>query len=229
MRRNYISPEFVKSRVNGTLNMIEESSFFGAKMLEIEDSILVSTENIIWFENAIGEQIDLESEDALPPNTFSSAGQKLVNHTLVIDDSQSQYTRDNATKWILDVDINSILTEYIFAELKSNRTFEGIRTQMTAFNDIDLAIKSYIASNVIDRYKMSRFDLYIKYVDLKQQNVLRLKNKWNSEIVSPDYLLKRFETVSDFEGKNIRVLFGQEKPSTLFNFEYFFNILYEKV
>ena len=76
---------------------------------------------------------------------------------------------------------------------------------------------------------MSRFDLYIKYVDLKEQNVLRLKNKWNSEIVSPDYLLKRFETVSDFEGKNIRVLFGQEKPSITFNFEYFFNILYEKV
>ena len=50
MRRTYISPEFLNKRVNGTLNMVEESNFFSAKMLEVEDSILIANENIIWHE-----------------------------------------------------------------------------------------------------------------------------------------------------------------------------------
>jgi hypothetical protein len=229
MRRNYISPEFNKTNVNGTFNMVEESNFFSAKMLEIEDSILISNENIIWFQRPNGEQLDFDTETTMTPKTFSSSGTKLVNHKIYRDDTQTQYTLDNATKWIIDLDIQSILSTYIFAQMKNNRTFEGIKTSMTVFNNLDIALNKYIEFNVLNRYRMSKFDLFIKYVDLKEQNVLRFNNKWNDKIGAAAYMNNKFETVSDFEGKTLRVIFNQEKPSTLYNFEYFFNILYEKI
>jgi hypothetical protein len=51
MRRSYISPEFDHNDVYGTFNMIEESNFFGSKMLEIEDSIYIDVQNLIYYQN----------------------------------------------------------------------------------------------------------------------------------------------------------------------------------
>ena len=50
MRRSYISPEYTESSIYGTFNMLEESNFFAAKMLEIEDSIYISNQNIIYYQ-----------------------------------------------------------------------------------------------------------------------------------------------------------------------------------
>ena len=46
MRRTYISPEFIYQKVNGTFNMQEHSSFFGSKMIEIDDEIVIKNDNI---------------------------------------------------------------------------------------------------------------------------------------------------------------------------------------
>ena len=56
MRRNYISPEFNYVPVYGTLNMEEESSYFGSKMLEIEDSINIGNESVVYYQNQNNEQ-----------------------------------------------------------------------------------------------------------------------------------------------------------------------------
>ena len=53
MRRNYISPEFINSSIYGTYNMVEESNFFSAKMLYIEDSIYISNQNIIYYHKIV--------------------------------------------------------------------------------------------------------------------------------------------------------------------------------
>ena len=54
-----MSPEYSNTQIYGTFNMVEESNFFGAKMLEVEDSIYVSNQNIIYYQRPTGEQIDL--------------------------------------------------------------------------------------------------------------------------------------------------------------------------
>ena len=46
MRRTYISPEYYYNNVYGTFNMVEESNFFGAKMLEVEDMIPIDKQDI---------------------------------------------------------------------------------------------------------------------------------------------------------------------------------------
>lgn len=229
MRRSYISPEFINTPINGTFNMLEESNFFGAKMLEVEDIINISNQNVIYYQRDNGEQIDLPSESSLPTKVYIASDSKNSNHKLTLDEAQLQYQKESNTKWIMNVDINIILKEYIFATLKRYRTFEGVTNRLTKTNDINTAIREYIDNNVMNRYKYSKLDLYISYKDLRSQNVLRYKNTWNPNIISDTNLVKKRQIDQSYDGSKLTVLFTQEKPSNLFNYEYFFNILFEKI
>ena len=229
MRRTYISPEFKTNNVYGTYNMVEESNFFGAKMLEIEDSILISTQNIIYYQKLNGEQLDFDTETTLESTIYSSSDDKNLNHKLTIDESQSKYNLENNTKWIIDIDIKKILSNYLYSELKRYRTFEGIKTDMVIYNDVNVAIKKYIEFNVLNRYKLSTIELYINYTDLRSQNVLRYKNIWDENTYKPEYKLSKVQTISDYNQNKLRVLFNQEKPSSTYKFNYFFNLLFVKI
>jgi hypothetical protein len=229
MRRNYISPEFEHKEVYGTYNMVEESNFFGAKMLEIEHSILINNQNIIYYQMPNGEQLDLSVENTLQSYVYSASVDKEKNHILTIDPTQTEYTKENLTNWTLDLNLKGILANYLFAELKSWRTFEGIRTNMNYYNDVNAAINNYINFNVIDRYKLSNIDLYLRYKDLRSQNLLRYKNAWNSEIVSPTTKFTKFQSEMSVDGGYAKVTFNQQQPSSLYTFEYFFNLNFEKL
>lgn len=229
MRRNYISPEFEYKEVFGTFNMVEESNFFGAKMLEIEDSVLINNQNIIYYQMPNGEQLDLSVENTLQSYVYSAAIDKEKNQILTIDPSQTEYTKENLTNWYLDINLREILANYIFSELKRYRTFEGIRTNMNTYNDVNTAIKNYINYNVIDRYKLSRIDLYLSYKDLRSQSLLRYKNSWNPNIVSPSNKLTKFQSEMSIDGSYTRLIFNQQNPSTAYSYEYFFNLYFEKL
>ena len=45
---------------------------------------------------------------------------------LTLDDSQLNYQKETNPKWILNVDLRNILSDYLFAIMKRYRTFEGI-------------------------------------------------------------------------------------------------------
>jgi hypothetical protein len=229
MRRNYISPEFESKEVYGTYNMVEESNFFGAKMLEIEDNILINNQNIIYYQMPNGEQLDLSVENTLQSYVYSASSDKQQNQILTIDPSQTEYTKENLTNWILDINLKGILANYLFAELKTWRTFEGIRTNMNYYNDVNAALKNYINYNVIDRYKLSRIDLYLQYKDLRSQNLLRYKNNWNPDIVSPVNRLTKFQSEMSVDGGYTKITFNQQQPSSTYTYEYFFNLYFEKL
>ena len=230
MRRSYISPEFDHKEVYGTYNMVEESNFFGAKMLEIEDTLLINNQNIIYYQMPNGEQLDLSVENTLQPYVYSSSSDKQVNHQLIIDEAQTDYTKENLTNWVLEIKLKDIISNYIFGELKRWRTFEGIRTKMTSGNDVNTAVKNYISYNVVDRYKLSRIDLYLQYKDLSTQNILRYKNVWNPEIANmPQNKTTKFQSDTYSDGSFTKLTFSQEKPSSLYSFEYFFNLYFEKI
>lgn len=230
MRRSYISPEFDHKEVYGTYNMVEESNFFGAKMLEIEDTLLINNQNIIYYQMPNGEQLDLSVENTLQPYVYSSSSDKQINHQLIIDETQTDYAKEKLTNWVLEIKLKDIISNYIFGELKRWRTFEGIRTKMTSGNDVNTAVKNYIAYNVVDRYKLSRIDLYIQYKDLNTQNILRYNNVWNPEIANiPQNKTTKFQSDTYSDGSFTKLTFSQEMPSSLYSFEYFFNLYFEKL
>jgi hypothetical protein len=209
--------------------MVEESNFFGAKMLEVEDSIYVSNQNIIYYQRSTGEQVDLSIESSLPTQVYSASDNMKSHQVLTIDSAQLDYQRESNTKWVLDIDLRSILSDYLFAVMKRYRTFEGITNTLTKTNDVNTAVREYISNNVTNRYKLSRLDLYVSYTDLRSQNVLRYKNTWKSTIVSDTNLLKKKQMDVAFDDSTLKVLFTQEKPSSMYNFDYYFNIFFEKI
>jgi hypothetical protein len=209
--------------------MIEESNFFGSKMLEIEDSIYIDVQNLIYYQNSKGEQIDFSSESTLDSNVYSSSDSKRKYQRLTIDESQSNYTKDNSTRWILDINLKSILIDFLYAELKRWRTFEGISNNMTINNDVNSSLKNYISNNVLDRYKFSKVDIYLEHNDMRSNSLFKFKNTWDNSVYKIENKLIKFETETQFDGSSIRVMFNQEKPSTLYNFNYYFNILFEKI
>jgi hypothetical protein len=228
MRRTYISPEYYYNNVYGTFNMVEESNFFGAKMLEVEDMIPIDKQDIIYYQKLNNEQIDLSIESTLSSYIYSSSNDKLDNHTLVIDESQSKYQLDNNTKWIMSINLNQILSNYLFSTLKNFRTFEGVKNGMNKYNDVDVAIRDYIRYNVLNRYKYKSIDLYVDYKDMRDQSLLRYKNNWNINTPISSKLTK-IQTETAFDGSSINLLFNQEKDSAIYNFDYYFNILFEKI
>ncbi len=229
MRRTYISSEYSNTKTYGTFNMLEESNYFGSKMLEIEDTIYIENQNIIYYQQSSGEQINLSTETSIDSLVYSSPSDKEINHSLVIDDAQTEYQRENSTKWIMNINLDDILSNFLFASLKRYRTFEGMKTSLTRTNDVNTAIREYIDKNVSNRYKLNKVDFYIKYKDLRSQNVLRFKNTWNPTIGIDSNRFQKIQTETAFDESSIRLLFNQEQPSTQYSFEYYFNILFEKI
>jgi hypothetical protein len=229
MRRSYISPEYIESPVYGTFNMIEESNFFSAKMLEVEETINISNQNIIYYQKSTGEQIDISIESSLPSQVYSASDNMKTRQSIIMDPTQLGYQKEGNTKWVITVDLKNILVDYLFAVMKRYRTFEGISNNLTRTNDVNTAIRQYITSNVLNRYKFSKLDLYISYKDLMQQNVLRYKNSWNANAVSDAHLLKKAQKDLSFDESELKIYFSQERLSSQFNFDYYFNILFEKI
>ena len=90
MRKSYISPEFLYKSANGTLNSYEESTFFGSKMLDIEDYLTIDNNDIVWYQSLNGEQLNFSIESTLEPLIYYTSMDKKNNHKLYLDNSQTQ-------------------------------------------------------------------------------------------------------------------------------------------
>lgn len=166
MKRNYISPEFKYTKVSGTFNMLEDKTFFGSKMLDIEDEIIINSRDIVYYQDTNKEQENLTNEKLLPPVIYSMVKDKEKNHKLLIDEYQSKFEKLNNTRWILEIELDQILRNYIFSQLKYSRVFEGVVSSETMNNNINQSIYDYIDLNVLDRYVFDKIDLFIEYKSL---------------------------------------------------------------
>lgn len=228
MRRNYISPEFKYVNINGTMNMTEQTSFFGSKMLDIQDSISILNENLIYYQDQNREQLNFSLEKNLDPIVYSSVNDKSSNHIIKSDESQSSIQLTSNTKWNIEIDLNKILSNYIFATLKKYRTFEGVKNNMTIFNNTDSAINDYILKNVINRYKYKSVDFFVDYKPFSNDGSMKYKNTFD-EIMNSSLITKKIQSIlSESQGK-LNIIFNQEKSSASYNFNYYFNLYFEKI
>ena len=140
MNRNYISPEFEYKQVFGTLKMTEDVSFFSSKMLEIEDSLNVLSDNLIYYQLDTNEQLDEDTEKSLPEIIYDATVDKKSNHTIMLDLNQTAQQKLDKARWIIEIDLKKILRNYIFALLKKNRTFNGVRNTMVISNNVNTSI-----------------------------------------------------------------------------------------
>lgn len=229
MRRTYISPEFKFQPVYGTLNMEEESSFFGSKMLEIEDSISLLNDVIVFYQNEKNEQLDLEREYDYPPKTYDLLVDKFDNHKLTLNQFQTPIEKLNFAKWSLEINVKTLLRNYFFSILKKNRTFEGVTNDMTFNKNIDSSIKSYIERNVMNRYELQTSEIYIVPVDLLGKGTYKYKNIWDPTIKQEQYKLNKFTTETDINGNVLKIFFSQNFPASQYSFRYYYDLKFRKL
>jgi len=228
MRKTYISSDYLYIPTSGTFNMIEHKSLFSSKMMDIEDTIEVKSNQIIYYQQTSTEQINLDAELLLTPITYSPIQSKLDNHTIAIDNNQSAYDKDNLTKWNINVNIKEILIEYIFANIKKERTFEGILSNKTKANSIELAIRQYITDNLLGRYKLTDIKLYLNYNSLNNISNLRYKTNWNYNIGTEVNLNNKMNIEYALNKESAIVSFRQEQSSKNYSFDYYFDIIFSK-
>lgn len=228
MRRNYISPEFTYVGQYGTMNMIEETSFFGSKMLSIENEISILNQNIIYYQNANNEQLNFSTEKNSTPIIYSAISDKNNNQSIIIDPSQSSIQKNSNTQWILTINIQNILINYIFANLKQNRTFNGISNNMTIYNNINTSMTNYITQNILNRYQYNSIDLFIQYNSFGQNGSLRYNNSF-IEITDIKYLITQLQPTLDQSGDILTLKFNQTQNSSLFNFNYYYNLYFDRI
>ena len=173
MKRTYISPELLHTRTNGTFNMIEQKALFGSKMMEIEDEIFFDTRDVVYYQQNNGEQINFTQEQLYPPVIYSILDDKIENHVLELFPGQGEADLNSNTRWLLTINVRNILINYIFSQIKNARAFEGVLSNLTKDEDINLAILSYIDSNILDRYSFGGLTLYLTYNDLGSDGTLQ--------------------------------------------------------
>jgi hypothetical protein len=229
MRRTYISPEFSYAPVNGTLSMIEKGAFFGSKMLQLSDTITIGTENIIWYQQSTNEQVSLATESALPASLYNTVTDKQSLQTITLNANQIQSQIDTNAAWTLQIQIGTLLSDYLFATLKKYRTFEGVLNANTLSNDVNTAINSYVTTNVVPEYQYSTINFYIAYNSLSTTGSLRFTNVFSSSVESPANIFTKITTSTDINNQVLTVTFNQEQPTTVYYFTYYFNIVYTRI
>jgi hypothetical protein len=239
MRITHISPEYTYNKVNGTLSMKEKKSFFASKLVKFDDIISIESQNIVYYQDSQNQQINIASEQLLGAIVYNTDTDKLNNSSLIIDKGQSIDSLNNNTSWKFTINYGKILENYLFAIMKKYRTFEGVTNNITLNSDVNEAMRNYIKSNLLSIYGLSRVDLYLSYNDLQSPirnnpvdntvPLLKYNNLFTEKAYSTTNLLSKFTSKTDIINMVDVITFNQEKPSSNFSFNYYFNLYFTKI
>lgn len=245
MRDNLQLKYFEKENVNGTYNLYEEATFFNSKIMDIEDEIIIDDKSIQYYqvdedkEIGIGYQYQ-DSQLSLYNEKFKLldlVNLKLSNHTINLV-QQTKIDLKSNTKWEIKIDARTILKEYLFANIKRRRTFKSLKPNNFTNKNINESIYDYISANLLDRYQVSNVNLYIKYIDIKDnsrfisQLLKQYDPQYKLEVNDDEYYVKNAnieqKNLTDFLAE-VKLNYSQIKSSTDYKFDYYYEILYKKI
>lgn len=250
MRKNFLTKEYSLEQRPGTLSMLEKRNFYGSKILEIPDTLTVDEIDIVWSESndhTQGINIDDQTK-VLDVNAL-----KGDNHNIQRTPRQSDRDIREYTNYQMTINVEDIIYEWIFAQLKKFQTFAGIKNEETAANDIDKAINEYIQVNVIPRIKFDTINLYVRYfpigtLDETGKVALQYDIRYSEDIIVPpsisgestDQLQARslafknslkvvnYELSLDAFNRVATLNYKQTQSSQNYKFNYYFDVVYKK-
>jgi len=250
MKKSFITPEYTQELVSGTFSMKEQRNFFASKILELEDIMLVDENSISWTEAL--DKTQGVSVDSIT-NSLNTNDLKERNNVIQMYPNQSIQDKEKFTIWEFEINILSIIRDWLFAKLKNARTFEYISNNNTKLLNIDKAIYEYIDYNIIPRIKFNTILLYVRYfkigeLDNNKEVALQYDAKYKLSTIFPDEksgetteeLIKRtkefkqsilvtnFDLKTTLFNKTAKILYKQTELSQIYKFDYYFDVIYEK-
>ena len=238
MKNDLIITRFLTENVPGTFSVIEPRSFFGSKILKTEDNILIDNSYIQYSEvidvsnpNGLGYQYNNDILKLEKPKLVYYTDIKKSNHRVNMA-KQSKESLSSNTEWLITINWKKILTEYLFANIKSNRLFKCIKNENLIQQNINNYIYEYINKNIVYKYRVKDIIFYIKYEKLIQDNFLNDVNlkygiKFDDSIMSDENRIQNI--TSKITDNNIALNYKQTQVSTEYNFKYYFNLTMEKI
>ena len=222
MRRNYMSPEFITNLVEGTLSEKDRKNYFSSVLLNIKDTINIDNEDIVWYQKDNNEQLEKFIEVSNTSYISSMSDNKKDNSNLIKIDSKNNVN----TIWQLNIQSKKILSNYLFAILKKERTFEKIKNKMTIYNDINSHIEEYIKENLINKYKYKNIEFFLQYESIEKNNNKLYENIWNDNL-SNEFKFYDYR-ITPKNNNQIELSFLQNEPNK-YIFNYYYNIEFEKI
>jgi hypothetical protein len=248
MKSNLVIRKYQTQTVKGVKSAKEVKSFFGSKLIDIEDDIYINDISIQYSEvvNKVSIQNDhyqYYDVNLLHPevNILRSLDDvKYENHSIDVY-SQKDPSVDAVNKnyeWIMVINARNILREYLFLRLKESRVFKTIRSEDLLERNINTYINNYIDTNLLNRYNISELAFYANYFDVIQDSTVFTKGQVlkgpnfnknvfneskrikNVNIMTPDYL-NNLDTV--------KIIYNQIKDYRRYKFDYYFTISYKKI
>lgn len=234
--------KYIKVYDRGTMNMKERKSFFGSKMMDIEDDIIIDNRSIQYSEvtstdNYGYQYFDVALSETEDNITNSLNDLKKKYHTISTQ-TQDLFNLKYNTKWVIDVDAQNILRDYLFYKIKEARSFKTIKRENTKRKDINLSIYDYVDYNIIDRYMLTSVDLYINYLDIVtdssvvKPNIKQYDIQFDDGIYDSSYYVKDFNLIKNDNIEslgNIKIIYSQIKNSDRYRMDYYFNLVYQKI
>lgn len=238
MKSDLIISRYKTEKIIGTKSSYDARTFFGSKMIEIEDSILIDNREIQYsevFDNNDkrnnGYQYFEDIDNIEKIYLVSLFDVKDNYHTINLG-SQSNIDLRLNTNWTILVNWKDILVEYIYLKLKEARTFKTIRFDNVLSENINLYIKRYIRNNLTSRYGFESLDFYIKYFELDSGDQdtdpnLLLNPVFDHTIQSEENRIKNVNATVFPEILNIQ--YKQTQSSQFMKFHYYFDLNIVKV
>jgi len=238
MKSDLIISRYKTEKIIGTKSSYDARTFFGSKMIDIEDSVLIDDSLIQYSEvfdtndkrnNGYQYYNDLDNIEKI--YLVSLYDVKDTYHTITLG-SQSNIDLRLNTNWTILVNWKDILIQYIYIKLKEARTFKTIKFENVLSENINLYIKKYIQNNLTSRYGFNNIDFYIKYFDLDSGDQdtnpnLLLNPIFDASIKSEENRIKNVNTTVYPDILNIQ--YKQTESSQFKKFHYYFDLNIVKV
>ena len=238
MKSDLILSRYKTEKIIGTKSSFDARTFFGSKMIDVEDEITIDNSLIQYSEvydtndkRNNGYQFFVDEDNVEKIYLVSLFDVKNNNHTITLD-KQSSFDMRRNTNWTIMIDWKSILVEYLYLKLKEARTFKTIRFDNVLSENINLYIKKYVEDNLFSRYAVESIDFYIKYLPLDEGDAetepnLLLNPIFDDSIVSEDTKVKNVNTTVYPEVMYIK--YKQTEESQYNKFHYYFDITLNKI
>ena len=241
MKSNLMLKKFSTNTVPGTMNQKELRTFFGGKVMHLEDIISIN-DDTINFSHVVGDynngyqyfDISTIPDDWETYFSENLTDLKFNNQTISLL-SQNSATMLNNTKWQIVINGSSILRDYLYFRLKEQRVFKMINANELYSNNINSAIYDYVNKNIFSRYRLEKVTFYVKYYDIKNQNIYsNIKLQYN-----PKFDVDVYDSVNlananiigfdPYKFDSIILQYNQIKSSSQYSFDYYFDLTFSKI
>lgn len=217
----------------GTKTSLEPKTFFGSKMVDVEDSI--------YFDNSEVQYSEVRDVSNNKNNGYQYLVKNILEKTTLInlDDVKSKYSTislvsqteadmEKNTQWSINIDWVNILSDYLFYRLKEARTFKCIKYSDVISENINYYVYDYIKNNILNRYAVDNIEFFVKYYSLDEGDEettepnLRFMPLFNDGITSTENLVKNIN--SNITQTNIEIKYKQIMDSKYNKFDYYYNL-----